>query len=192
MRAEEGTDMFSSDPEAMKTPYPAACDLIPNETLLYRTHFHWIIMFWPAVLAILFSLLGVVALIALPARGGSTEGSSLLAAVGLFSVVVAAAISVIAYLRWESREVILTNRRLILISGTIGTQMGLNELEGVESATLRQNLLGKVLGYGTVVAYQAGGSVRFMKTIPRAEKLYLSLQAQLNPGSEQKTNSEAD
>jgi hypothetical protein len=180
MRAEERTDMVSSDPETIKPPNPGVpCDLNPNETLLCRTRFHWIILSWPVVFAILFSLPGVAALIAVPAPGGSTGGTLLLAAAGLFFLAVAAAIGFIAYLRWESREAILTNSRLIFISGIIRTEMTSIALGSVESAKLRQSLLGKALGYGTVVVYQVGAPVRSIRKIPHPENPYQSLQAQL-------------
>ncbi len=64
-------------PKAKKPPNPdAPCDLNANETVLCRTHFHWIILFWPDVFAIPFSLPGVVALIAVPAPSGSTGGTN--------------------------------------------------------------------------------------------------------------------
>jgi hypothetical protein len=172
--------MVPSDPQAIKPPTPGVpYDLNPGETLVCRTHFHLIVLFWPVVFAILLSIPGVVALIAVPAPGGSTGGTWLLAGVGLFFVGLAIAKGFTAYLRWESREVVLTNRRVILISGIVRTEMKTIELEGVESATLRERLLGKVLGYGTVVVYQVGGSVKSMRKIPHAESLYESLQVQL-------------
>jgi len=175
-RAGERTDMTWSDPKAIKHP-GALYHLNLDETVLCRTHFHWIILSGPAVFAILFSLPGIAALIAVRAPGGSAGGTILLAVVGLFFLAVAAAIGFTAYLRWESREVILTNSRLIRISGVIRAEMTSIELEGVKTARLLESLLGKALGYGTVIVYQINGSVTSIGKLPHCRKLCQSLQA---------------
>ncbi len=162
----------------MEPPNPGApWEFNPNETVLCRSHFHWINLFWPAVFASLFLVPGVAALIGVFAPGGSSGGTLILETVGVFFLTIAAAVGFINYLRWKSREVVLTNKHLICISGTIRTEMTAIDVDQVESATLRTSLSGKILGYGTVVLNQVNAPRKFMGKIPHPENFYRYLQA---------------
>jgi uncharacterized membrane protein YdbT with pleckstrin-like domain len=154
----------------------AADDLNPNETLLHRNQFHWIRMSWPVFFAVLFFLPGVFALGGLPARGGSPGGTVVLGTIGLFFVAVAAAIFFIAHLSWKSREIILTNSRLMLTSGIIRTEITSIRLDRIKTTTVGLSLLGKALGYGTVILCDADGTVRCINKISQPEELNRLLQ----------------
>ena len=165
---------------AMKPSNPdVPWEFNPNESVLYRSHFHWINLFWPAMFAFLFLVPGVSALIGVFAPGGGAGGTLILETVAVFFLTVAAAVGLISYLRWKSREVVLTTNQLIFISGAIRSEMTAVHLEELESATLRTSLLGKVLGYGTVVLTQVNARTKFMRKIQHPEELYQSLPARL-------------
>ena len=169
---------WSASETTESTLFDAADELNPNETLLYRSHFHWTTASRPTFFAVLFLLPGVFALSGVPARGGSTGGTLLLGTFGTFFLGVAAAILFIARLSWKSREIILTNSRLMLTSGVIRTQITSIRLDGIESTTVRLSLLGKALGYGTVILCCGDGSVNCIKKISHPRKLDELLQKQ--------------
>lgn len=133
-------------------------------------------MSWPVFFAVLFFLPGVLALGGLPARGGSPGGTVVLGTIGLFFVAVAAAILFIAHLSWKSREIILTNNRLMLTSGIIRTAITSIRLDRIKTTTVGLSLLGKALGYGTVILCAADGSVRCINKISQPEELNHLLQ----------------
>src|ERR1700730_17069438 len=70
-------------------------NLMPGETVVYRTRLHWVVIFWPIVLSILFGVAGIVLLartIAVPRDDSSRTpmlvGGSILLVVALVALVV--------------------------------------------------------------------------------------------------------
>jgi uncharacterized membrane protein YdbT with pleckstrin-like domain len=75
-----------------------------------------------------------------------------LSAVGVILLVLAAAIAVRAVWRWERTHVVLTTEKLFVVYGTVRRRAAAVRLERVGAVEVEQNLIGRVLGYGTVVA----------------------------------------
>jgi hypothetical protein len=73
--------------------------------------------------------------------------------VGWIAIVVAiipAAEAIRITLDWVNERYIITNRRVIQIKGTINKQISDSALEKVNDVELRQSVVGRMLGYGTV------------------------------------------
>jgi uncharacterized membrane protein YdbT with pleckstrin-like domain len=75
-----------------------------------------------------------------------------LSAVGVVLLVLAAAVAVRAVWRWERTHVVLTTEKLFVVYGTVRRRAAAVRLERVGAVEIEQNLLGRLLGYGTVVA----------------------------------------
>jgi membrane protein YdbS with pleckstrin-like domain len=75
-----------------------------------------------------------------------------LSAVGVLLLVLAAAVAVRAVWRWERTHVVLTTEKLFVVYGTVRRRAAAVRLERVGAVEIEQNLLGRLLGYGTVVA----------------------------------------
>ena len=75
---------------------------------------------------------------------------SLLAGAAL--VMVAALLALRAVWRWERTHVIMTDDRLALVRGTLRRRTAAVRLERVGAVEVDQSLLGRMLGYGTLVA----------------------------------------
>jgi uncharacterized membrane protein YdbT with pleckstrin-like domain len=73
-------------------------------------------------------------------------------AVGVVLLVLAAAVAVRAVWRWERTHVVLTTEKLFVVHGTVRRRAAAVRLERVGAVEIEQNLLGRLLGYGTVVA----------------------------------------
>src|SRR5690242_8081084 len=93
-------------------------NLMPGETVVYRTRLHWIVIFWPIVLSIIFGVAGLV-LLARTLAGPSDEsgdktamlaGGAILLVVGIISLVV-------ALLKRNATEMAVTDRRVIVKIG---------------------------------------------------------------------------
>jgi hypothetical protein len=114
-----------------------------------------------------------------PARGGSTGGTFVLGTIGAFFVTLAAAVVFTAYLAWKTGESILTNNRLLLSAGIFRSGITTVKLVELGSTMVRQGLLGKPLGFGTVILRQASGSVTRIKKVPDSIKFEKLLRSQL-------------
>jgi uncharacterized membrane protein YdbT with pleckstrin-like domain len=75
-----------------------------------------------------------------------------LSAIGVVLLVLAAWIAVRAVWRWERTHVVLTADKLFVVHGTVRRRAAAVRLERVGAVEIEQNLVGRVLGYGTVVA----------------------------------------
>jgi len=71
---------------------------------------------------------------------------------GAALVVVAALLALRAVWRWERTHVIMTDDRLALVRGTLRRRTAAVRLERVGAVEVDQSLLGRMLGYGTLVA----------------------------------------
>jgi uncharacterized membrane protein YdbT with pleckstrin-like domain len=67
-------------------------------------------------------------------------------------LVLGALIAVRAVWRWERTHVVLTTEKLFVVHGTVRRRAAAVRLERVGAVEIEQNLAGRLLGYGTVVA----------------------------------------
>ena len=74
---------------------------------------------------------------------------SVLGAVLLF---LAAALAVRAVWRWEQTRIVVTTEKLFIVHGTLRRRAAAVRLARVGSIELEQTLLGRLLGYGTLIA----------------------------------------
>ena len=75
-----------------------------------------------------------------------------LSVVGAFLLVVGAAVAFRAVWRWERTHVVLTSEKLFVVYGTVRRRAAAVRLERIGPVEIEQGLLGRLLGYGTVVA----------------------------------------
>ena len=117
---------------------------------------HGIVLVRPLARALLLAALGVIGLsLGWPA---SLAGSVLLVA--------AAAFALAAVLRWDRTHVVLTTEKLFVVHGLLHRRAAAVRLAKVSTVELEQSLLGRLLGYGTVVA----GELE-IECVPRAREV---------------------
>jgi membrane protein YdbS with pleckstrin-like domain len=103
---------------------------------------HGVVLVRPLGRALLIALLGAIAFL-----GGwpvSAAGAALLclAAVG----------AVAAVWRFDRTRVVLTGEKLFVVHGTLRRRAAAVRLEKIQTVEVEQSLLGRLLGYGTLVA----------------------------------------
>jgi uncharacterized membrane protein YdbT with pleckstrin-like domain len=76
----------------------------------------------------------------------------MLGAAGAVLLAVAAGISFLAVWRWDRTEVVLTDEKLFVTYGLAQRRAAAVRLERVGAVEVEQSLLGRLLGYGTVIA----------------------------------------
>jgi membrane protein YdbS with pleckstrin-like domain len=103
---------------------------------------HGVVLVRPLGRALLLSVLGSIAFL-----GGwpvSAAGAALLC--------IAAVGAVAAVWRWDRTRVVLTGEKLFVVHGTLRRRAAAVHLERVQTIEIEQSALGRLLGYGTVVA----------------------------------------
>ena len=103
---------------------------------------HGVVLVRPLGRAFVLALLGAIAFL-----GGwpvSAAGAALLC--------IAAIGAVAAVWRWDHTRVVLTGEKLFIVHGTLRRRAAAVRLEKVQTVEIEQSVLGRVLGYGTVVA----------------------------------------
>ena len=129
-------------------------NLAPGETILYRARYHWVFYGFSIVVLVLAAALGLASLRATQQQAGDEIGRPLAWIAAAFVV-----IALIAFLARRFRanldEFVVTNRRVIRKVGLVAREIQHAPLEKIQDVTIEQGILGRMLGYGTVVVETA-------------------------------------
>jgi uncharacterized membrane protein YdbT with pleckstrin-like domain len=127
--------------------------LQPGETVVYATQLHWILY----LRAIVLLALALACVVASGAVAQSGVALALEIAAGVLAVLAALA-ALGALIRRSATEFAITDRRVIYKTGILRRHtMEINRSK-VETVGVDQSILGRILGYGTVVVRGTGGS----------------------------------
>jgi uncharacterized membrane protein YdbT with pleckstrin-like domain len=162
-------------------------NLVPGETLLYRTRHHWLVLMGPFFGGLLLLVPGVALLVeAIATRnsdglvvGSTTISPKVMAISGV--VLVAAAIIVFSYgvAKRNATEMAVTNRRVLIKTG-MGSRRTLDlMLSRVESIGVEESTAGRVLGYGSVVVRGTGGTPEPFLMIAHPQEFRRAVQEQI-------------
>jgi uncharacterized membrane protein YdbT with pleckstrin-like domain len=133
--------------------------LQPGESVVHVTRIHPIIFLRPALWL---GLAIAVLIAALNMTGDLRRGGEALAAFFLIFALVAA---IPALIRRISTELAVTDRRVIYKSGVIARHTLEMNCSKVESVDVDQSLLGRFLGFGTIIVRGTGGSLEPIRMI---------------------------
>ena len=133
--------------------------LQPGEAVIHVTRIHPII-FLPAIL---WFVAAVVLLVAALSFTGDLRIAG--QALAVFCLIFAAASALPAFLRRISTELAVTDRRVIYKSGIIARHTLEMNRGKVESVDVDQSVLGRFIGFGTIVVRGTGGSLEPIRTI---------------------------
>jgi uncharacterized membrane protein YdbT with pleckstrin-like domain len=86
--------------------------------------------------------------------------------IGALLLVAAAFVALRAVWRWERTRVVLTTEKLFVVHGTLRRRAAAVHLGRIGPVEIEQTLLGRLLGYGTIVA----GDLEITH-VPRPERL---------------------
>ena len=137
-------------------------NLMQGEHVVYQTSLHWLMYFWPIVLAVvgLFMLLGVPAL-------------------GLIVLALAALLGATVFITVHNAEFAVTNKRVIMKTGWLNRRSLELLLSKIESVAVDQGFGGKLLGYGTIVLSGTGGSHEPFQNIANPFEFRKQVQEQI-------------
>lgn len=148
-----------------------AQNLMPGERLIHVARIHPLIMLPPAALAAC-SLLAALIGLAIPGGGALT-------AIGLVTCACALVAVSARGTGYLTTEYGCTDRRIVIKSGFLTTRVQEMPLTKVEGLVVVQPLLGKALGYGTLVLTGSGSTRRRCESIEDAQGFYRKVQEQV-------------
>jgi uncharacterized membrane protein YdbT with pleckstrin-like domain len=103
---------------------------------------HGVVLMRPLTRALAFAVLGATGL----ALGWPVSVA------GVVLLIVAAVLALVAVWRWDRTHVVVTTEKLFIVHGLLRKQAAAVRLAKVGTVELDQSLLGRLLGYGTIVA----------------------------------------
>ncbi len=122
--------------------------LAPGETVVYRSHQHWLSLILDSRIAIVLWATAIIAIvISFIGRFDGMIAQAFLAVEGL-AIVLGIIVLAWRWWNWRQEEYLITNRRLLKVTGVINKRSGDSSLEKINDAILEENLLGRMLGYG--------------------------------------------
>jgi uncharacterized membrane protein YdbT with pleckstrin-like domain len=141
-------------------------NLVPGETLLYQTRHHWIVLLGPALISLVLDLAGIGLFVAAFASKGGKNAGAGSSDIGLKAMIIGAillmligaAIFLYGLAKRNATEMAVTSRRVLIKRG-IASRRTLDLMLGrVESIGVEETMLGRTLGYGTVILRGTGGT----------------------------------
>jgi uncharacterized membrane protein YdbT with pleckstrin-like domain len=118
-------------------------NLVPGERLVYRTQPHWIV----------FSRAFLLTMVAILYVGFFPGDTSLI----YFVMPVILLIWVANFIDYTCSEYAVTDKRVLVKVGFFQVEIVDTQLQRIESIQVSQNLLGKILNYGTITVRGTGG-----------------------------------
>jgi uncharacterized membrane protein YdbT with pleckstrin-like domain len=134
----------------------------PEEQICIDSRRHAIVLVRPLTWA---TALALAAVVCLGVGWPATPAGAVLAAAG-------ALLAVRAVWRWDRTHVVLTTEKLFVVHGILRRRAAAVRLTRVGAVELEQTLLGRLFGYGTVIA----GELE-IPYVPRARELCDALAA---------------
>ena len=135
--------------------------LQPGETIVYATKLHWIIYLRAILLLII--CIGLAAAAWYTADNQNLSLALWIAAAIFALLALSSAFS--AFVRRITTELAVTDRRVIYKTGLIARHTIEMNRRQVESVDVDQQILGRIIGYGTIVVRGTGGSLEPMRNI---------------------------
>ena len=148
-------------------------NLVPGEEIIVKARVHWGVFVSPILLIILFCLLTLVS------AAGDPESSSVCVGVSILFMLAAGLQAFGVFVNYATTEFGLTNQRIIAKTGVVRRHSLELMLSKVESVNVRQPIVGRILGYGTIVVTGSGGTKEAFPNIAKPMELRQKTAAQL-------------
>jgi len=123
-------------------------NLIEGERVVYRTRLHWLVFAMPILVTVVVLLPVAWFLFDSPNWQGLTW----------VPLVVALLLLLPAFVKRQSSDFAVTNKRVMMKSGVMTTRSVELLLNKIEAIAVDQSLLGRMFGYGNIVVTGSGGT----------------------------------
>jgi len=154
--------------------------LIEGETIIYETRLHWIMLIGPVLLGLLFGLTGV-GMFVLSARATDDKSAAHQPLIVLGAAFFAVALIFIArgIVMRNATEMTVTNKRVFVKVGLAARRTIELLLSRVESIGVEESVMGRMLGYGTVIVHGTGGTPEVFNRIAHPLEFRTQVQQQI-------------
>ena len=153
--------------------------LIEGEQILYQTRLHWIVLIIPILLGAFFGAGGIALLAAASGSGESGTSSQAMTMVGTILLFIAVILVVRGILKRNSTQMTVTNMRVVASVGIVSRRSVEIFLSRVESIGVQESMMGRMLGYGTVVVRGTGGTPESFNRVAHPLELRTQVQRQI-------------
>jgi uncharacterized membrane protein YdbT with pleckstrin-like domain len=150
-------------------------NLVPGETVLYKTRLHWIVMIWLLLEAAVLGAAGLAMFIEGYAARGAPAG---LIIAGLLCLVVAGVLVGMGLIRRGATEIAVSNKRVLIKRGLLSQKSIEVLLPKVESISVNESVFGRMLGYGDVILRGTGGTFETFTRIAHPNEFRRQVQQQ--------------
>jgi len=144
--------------------------ILPTERRILRVRAHWFLL----LRDISESALAMVALMLLQTYLPSSTVVNTFAWYG--GVVVVARLTILV-IDWWVERIVITDQRVMMSTGIITQRLAMMPLRKVTDLTFQQTVLGRMLGYGTMVVESAGQiqGLNRIEYMPKPDEIYEAL-----------------
>lgn len=164
-------------------------NLVAGETLLYQTRHHWVVLLGPLCVALLTGLPGLWLLYgAMASKSGTSDffsslrvGPEGLSVAGAILLVIAIATFSYGIAKRNATEMAVTNKRVLIKTGMASRRTLDLMLSRVESIGVEETVLGRTLGFGTVIVRGTGGTPEAFVMIAHPQEFRRAVQEQIGP-----------
>jgi uncharacterized membrane protein YdbT with pleckstrin-like domain len=154
--------------------------LIEGETIIYQTRLHWTVLIVPILLGLLFASTGA-GMFVLTGRiqADQTMAHESLMIMGAAFLVIALLFIARGVLVRNATEMTVTNKRLFVKVGLAARRTIELLLSRVESIGVEESVMGRMLGYGTVIVHGTGGTPEIFNRIAHPLEFRTQVQQQI-------------
>jgi uncharacterized membrane protein YdbT with pleckstrin-like domain len=154
--------------------------LIEGETIVYETRLHWIVLLAPILLGALFGLTGLgMFILSGQATGNKSAAHQPLLILGVAFFAIALVFIVRGVLVRNATEMTVTNKRVFVKVGLAARRTVELLLSRVESIGVQESVMGRMLGYGTVIVHGTGGTPETFNMIAHPLEFRTQVQQQI-------------
>src|SRR6267154_5772141 len=159
--------------------------LIEGETIIYETRLHWVVLIGPVLLGLLFGLTGLGMLaFAAPVTADKSVAHESMMAVGAIFLVVALIFVARGMLVRSATEMTVTNKRVFVKAGLAARRTIELLLSRVETIGVEESVMGRMLGYGTVIIHGTGGTPEIFNKMAHPLEFRTQVQQQIEKSQE--------
>ncbi|MFN8620559.1 MAG: PH domain-containing protein [Chloroflexota bacterium] len=123
--------------------------LAPGEVVVHRSHQHWLSLILESVFSIILwavALGGIVLSLVWTWNNPLAAQARLIVVAG--AIILGVALLAWRWWHWRTEEYLITNRRLLKVTGIVNKRSGDSSLEKINDAILEENVIGRMLNYG--------------------------------------------
>ena len=152
--------------------------LLPDERIIYSATLHWVLYLHGLFLTASAGFVGHFSNWFLRIAFGDRLGDEFtkpVSAIAMIVVLSGAILLLGAYVRQTSTEIVITNKRLIAKYGFVSRATFEIMVNRITGANFDQSVLGRIMGYGTVLVHGAGGEISPIDQVQDPQLFYRAL-----------------